>query len=202
MKADYDQIAEQWIAARTRLPPRDRELFERFCAALPPGAAVLDFGCGAGVPMARELAERGFAVTGVDRSAKLLAAARAAVPGATFHRAEFDAFELAEGAYSGIVFWDALFHLPRAEHVPLLRRLHAALAPGGHLLLTSGGCDDAIPAFTDFMYEVEFFYDAYPPAELRRHCAALGFCVVDDVLLNTPDGARDKGRLGLLLARG
>ena len=66
----YDRIAERYAAWTGETWQGDRArigglLFER----LPPGAAVLDLGCGTGVPVARALAKR-FAVTGVDISAR------------------------------------------------------------------------------------------------------------------------------------
>jgi SAM-dependent methyltransferase len=51
---------------------------------LPPGAAVLDVGCGCGVPVARSLAAAGHAVTGVDLSEVQVDRARRLVPAATF----------------------------------------------------------------------------------------------------------------------
>ena len=55
--------------------------------ALPAGAAVLELGCGAGIPTTQRLAAR-FAVTGVDISARQIALARHNVPNATFMRAD------------------------------------------------------------------------------------------------------------------
>ena len=52
------------------LPPLGEA--ELICAALPPGADVLDLGCGTG-RVARGLIERGHAVVGVDQSAEMLA---------------------------------------------------------------------------------------------------------------------------------
>lgn len=48
-----------------------------------PGAAVLDLGCGNGIPVARRFAGR-YAVTGVDFSPVQVDRARALVPAATF----------------------------------------------------------------------------------------------------------------------
>ena len=47
---------------------------------VPPGGAVLDLGCGCGVPVARELAGHGLAVTGVDLSEAQVRRARRLVP--------------------------------------------------------------------------------------------------------------------------
>lgn len=50
---------------------------------LPPSAAVLDIGCGSGVPIARALVSDGFTVWGIDASPSLVAAYRRNLPGMT-----------------------------------------------------------------------------------------------------------------------
>lgn len=200
MKADYDRIAFDWIGARRELPPTDRMLIESFLERLPSSARVLDLGCGSGRPIAMLMAERGCAVHGVDRSAAMLTEARQNVPGATFELGEIED-QPSRGPWDGVVCFDALFHLPRASHEPLLQRIFHALVPGGMLLLTSGGSLGDEGPFIDRMFGVEFFYDAFPREELVERCVALGYAVELRAMLNEPDGGRDKGRLGLLLSK-
>src|SRR5262245_35224225 len=84
--AAYDRIAPLWRADRAGTPEsfRERRLVDRLVAPLPPGARVLDVGCGCGEPIAAYLAARGFAVSGLDGSARQIESARVAVPGAAF----------------------------------------------------------------------------------------------------------------------
>jgi cyclopropane fatty-acyl-phospholipid synthase-like methyltransferase len=60
---------------------------QRLRQLLPAGASVLDLGCGAGVPVARDLTVDS-AVTGVDVSAVQINRARRLVPAATFVQAD------------------------------------------------------------------------------------------------------------------
>jgi len=55
---------------------------------LPVSGAVLDLGCGCGVPVARFLADAGYHVTGVDISDVQIERARRLVPAGTFVRAD------------------------------------------------------------------------------------------------------------------
>ena len=105
-------------------------------------------------------------------------------------------------AWDGIVIFDVLFHLPRAMQEQIIARARTALDPGGPLLLTAGGSVTDVGPFTDTMFGAEFWYDAFPRSELVELCVALGYRAEVEVLLNEPDGGRDKGRLGLLLTRG
>jgi ubiquinone/menaquinone biosynthesis C-methylase UbiE len=64
----YDQIAETYAAWVERGGSGHRQSHLAVLEAeLPDGARILDLGCGAGIPVARDLAER-FEVTGVDIS--------------------------------------------------------------------------------------------------------------------------------------
>lgn len=200
MKADYDLISDDWANLRKTLPEKDNALFEFFIEKLPERAEILDLGCGTGVPIAKLLSDNGFRVTGVDRSANLLAKAGENVPSADFLRAEMEDYKIA-GVYGGVVLWDALFHLPRAEHRAILEKVFDSLTLGGLLILSSGGSQESLPPFVDFMFGVPFFYDAHPVNAFIDICNDIGFAVARYELLNEPDGDRDKGRIGVVLSK-
>ncbi|MFD3946477.1 class I SAM-dependent methyltransferase [Streptomyces sp. NPDC058579] len=63
-------------------------------SAVPPGASLLELGCGAG-RVTRPLVERGFAVTAVDESEEMLDAVRERVPGAETVRSPIESLDLA-----------------------------------------------------------------------------------------------------------
>src|SRR5687767_6160699 len=80
----YEDNAAAWTEARGR-EMWEQAWVDKLIAGLAPGAAILDIGCGNGLPIAGYLAGRGFRVTGIDSSPSLIAAARANVPSAEFH---------------------------------------------------------------------------------------------------------------------
>ncbi|MCE7600207.1 class I SAM-dependent methyltransferase [Vibrio fluvialis] len=200
MKTDYDAIAEDWNRLRTHLPAPDLALFELFRCYIPPQGRVLDLGCGHGIPIAAMMTERGFTLTGVDRSERLLSLARSAMPQQEWIQSELESFEPV-GYYHGVIIWDSMFHLPRHEHLTLLGKVFEALEPEGVVILSSGGSDTDLPPFTDIMLGHEFFYDAFPVSVLLRHCREMGFRILRHELVNEPDGGRDKGRLGVVLQK-
>src|SRR5919199_6316585 len=61
---------------------------------LPPGARVLDVGCGTGVPTAQLLVEAGMEVVGIDSSPAMLRLAEANVPRGTFYLMDMTAPQL------------------------------------------------------------------------------------------------------------
>lgn len=105
---------------------------------LPANAAVLDLGCGCGVPVARSLAVAGHRVTGVDISEVQIGRARDLVPEAVFVRADALAVEFGPASFDAVVCLYALIHLPLDAQPVLLRRIARWLRPSGWLLATAG----------------------------------------------------------------
>lgn len=179
MPNPYDLIAERWDANGREF--RERRYVDLAVRDLPPGARVLDVGCGTGRPVARYLAGRGFRVVGVDSSAAMLDIARRVVPEAELIQADMVGMELA-GGFAAAVMWDSLFHVPRAHHRAVYRKLRDALRPGGRLLLSTGGTGDE--GFTSEMYGETFFYSGFAPEEtldlLRSEGFEVELCEVDD----------------------
>src|SRR5687768_13505829 len=109
----YDRIAERYAAWAGETWDGGRAKFGRLLLdRLPPRAAVLDLGCGTGVPVARELAKR-FTVTGVDISARSIELARKNVPGATFLHADMASITFPPAAFDAVVAFYSIIHLPR-----------------------------------------------------------------------------------------
>jgi 2-polyprenyl-3-methyl-5-hydroxy-6-metoxy-1,4-benzoquinol methylase len=150
LRESWDRNAAAWTDAVRggHIPSRragtDAAVVE--AAARLGGRRVLDVGCGEGW-LARALAERGFAVTGIDGSAELVERARAAGGGTfrtlRYEEAEADPARL-DGPYDTIV---CNFALLGERVAPLLRALAAALARGGRVLVQTvhpfTACGDA-----------------------------------------------------------
>jgi len=105
---------------------------------LPARAAVLDLGCGCGVPVARSLVAAGHQVTGVDISEVQIGRARGLVPAAAFIRADATKIEFAAGSFDAVVCLYAMIHMPLAAQPALIGRIARWLRPPGWLLMTVG----------------------------------------------------------------
>lgn len=136
VEAGYDRMAEQYLATKDPEDPLALAALEDLASLLPPGAAVLDLGCGAGVPVTRRLTDRGFAVTGVDVSARQLELARRNVPEGTFLKADMTEIAFAPETFDAVVAFHSIIHVPRTDHPALLARIHRWLKPGGAFLAT------------------------------------------------------------------
>lgn len=132
----YERQAAVWDAQRPR-GLQERGWIDRALAGAAPGAPVLDLGCGAAEPIAAYLIGQGFAVTGLDAAAAMLAIARDRFPAADWVQGDMRALDLPT-RFAAIIGWDSFFHLGQADQRALIPRLVRHLAPGGRLLLTVG----------------------------------------------------------------
>lgn len=189
VQAGYDAIAGAYLdwSARSSDPGRER-LLPEFIARLPEGAAVLDLGCGAGLPSTQLLAKR-FRVTGVDISAAQLAAARRNVPGATFFQADLASVDLPAGSFDGVVALYSISHVPRDEHAALFRRIAGWLAPGG-VFLASLGARDSPDWQGEWVGGQQMFFSSFAASVNRELVKRAGFEPLIDEVIETdePEG--------------
>lgn len=99
-----------------------------FLALLPPGASILELGCGAGGDTAEMLA-RGFNVRPTDGSPEMAGVAARGLgrPVETLLFHELDEVE----AYDGVWANACLLHVPRGQLASVLALIRRALKPGG-----------------------------------------------------------------------
>ncbi|HEX8130269.1 MAG TPA: methyltransferase domain-containing protein [Pyrinomonadaceae bacterium] len=188
MQNSYDNIAEQWHAHVREQTYVDRVLgyVDQVLEGLPPGARVLDLGCGTGNLIARYIVRRGYRVIGVDQSEKMLEIAKAELPEAKFIHSDMVEIEFAE-KFAAAVAWDSVFHVERQYHSAIYRKLASILERGGRLLLSVGGSDidssvgdcapndSGVEGFTSEMFGHTFFYSGYAPQVARKLLEAEGF---------------------------
>lgn len=104
---------------------------------LPQGAAVLELGCGCGLPVAQILAPR-MRYLGVDMSPVQIERARHLVPAGRFQCADMSSLDFEPGSFDAVIALYAIIHLPLVEQPPLLQRMATWLRSGGQLLMTTG----------------------------------------------------------------
>lgn len=136
--AGYNQVADAYREQFEVSATRDRWL-QCLIERLPrSGAHVLDLGCGAGVPVARELVNLGHSVVGVDGSAEQIARAYQNVPGATFIQADMCEVQLDDASFDAIGAFYSINHVPAAEQGALFGKLGRWLKPKGTLVVSLG----------------------------------------------------------------
>jgi SAM-dependent methyltransferase len=134
----YDSIARQWLGPH--LAKNGIRQHEHALKFRPGGGLALDVGSGCNGRFIRLLAGHGYEVEGLDVSAKMIALAREREPGVTFHHADVCEWIPAK-QYDFITAWDSIWHVPLDRSESVLRKLCAALSPGGVFIWTTGGVD-------------------------------------------------------------
>ncbi len=156
LRETFDEVAQAYDRVRPDYP---EPLFDDLVqlSALPPGADVLEVGCGTG-KATRQLARRGYPMTCLEPGPNLAAVARANLAAFSDVNVVTSSFETwdAAGARFGLVFAATSWHWVD----PDLRYLKAAdlLEPGGSLAVW--GATLAFPAgFDPIFTEMQQVYD-------------------------------------------
>src|ERR1700676_3820454 len=103
-QTSYDVVADEYVRRifdELQHKPLDRELLDRFAAAVRDVGPVCDLGCGPG-HVARYLHERGVQVFGVDLSAGMVEQASCLTPTIPFRQGDMLALEATDESWAGI----------------------------------------------------------------------------------------------------
>jgi 2-polyprenyl-3-methyl-5-hydroxy-6-metoxy-1,4-benzoquinol methylase len=160
----------------------EKPFLDSFAALLPAGATVLDIGCGSGDPIAANLIERGFALTGIDSSATLINLCRSCLPGAEWHVTDMRHLSL-DRRFAGLIAWHSLFHLTMNEQRQMFQRFAEHAEPDAVLMFTSGPSEAV--AIGSFEGE-PLFHASLSADEYRRLLGEHSFEVVEHSV-ETPD---------------
>jgi len=130
----WEAVAASFIAARSMI---GADTLRSWARLLPEGAAVLDLGCGAGIPVTQVLVSRGCRVHGVDASPTLVAAYRERFPSLPVACEPVETSGYFGRHFDAAVAVGLMFLLPEATQRDLIARVAALLSPGGHFLFTA-----------------------------------------------------------------
>ena len=188
--AGYDAMAERYLAWSGLRPSAARLRYLALAQELiPPGADVLDLGCGAGIPMTAALAA-GRQVTGVDISSAQIALARVNVPSASFIQADLTTLDLPAASLDAVVAFYSLTHVPRADHGALFGRIRSWLRPGG-VFLASLGVEDSPDEIEADWLGVDMFFSHFSARVNRRLIAEAGFQIERADVVTEPEDRHD-----------
>jgi SAM-dependent methyltransferase len=187
VREGYDLAADAYLAARPA-DGGDVALLRALITRLRSGDAVLDAGCGAGVPVMRHLAEAGLATVGLDFSPAQLALACENVPGAPLVRGDLAALPYAERSFAAAVSFYAVIHVPRADHRAVFGEIRRVLRPGGLALLCLGANDLPEDHDRESWLGEPMFWSHFDAETNLRLLSSAGFEVLHDEIVPDPMG--------------
>jgi 2-polyprenyl-3-methyl-5-hydroxy-6-metoxy-1,4-benzoquinol methylase len=135
----YESVAAEFLAGRGRAPSTAvgaREV-RAWARRLPRGAAVIDIGCGSGLPLTKILVSEGLNVYAIDAALSLVEAFRHNLPETPIACESVEDSSFFNRTFDGVLAWGLLFLLQPEAQRSLIQSMADILAPGGRLLFTS-----------------------------------------------------------------
>ena len=173
--AGYDDVADAYLE-RFRISTVRQKWLRRLVDGLPPmGGRVLDLGCGAGIPVARDLTALGHIVVGVDGSPQQIVRARQNVPRATFIEADMCSVRFEAGSFDAVGAFYSITHVPPAQQGALIANIAKWLKPGGTLVASFG--TGASAEWTGDWLGTTMFFGHLGETETLRFLAQTGLLV-------------------------
>ncbi|MBI4080596.1 MAG: class I SAM-dependent methyltransferase [Candidatus Levybacteria bacterium] len=165
-KQSYDEHAEEFASFAAAFRGKLKQWIASFADQLKANDQVLDVGCGAGRD-AHYFIEHGLHVTGIDNSEKLIDLAKIKVPDGAFFVMDFEELPLPKESFEGVWASASLVHVPRENLLPILKRIHALLKPGGVFFSSwRVGKGEKFTVEKRGNAELKRYYTYYDPEEL------------------------------------
>jgi SAM-dependent methyltransferase len=130
----WEAVAEEFMRLRS---PTGLATIRNWAASLPRGGSVLDVGAGSGEPLTAALIEEGFDVSAVDASPTMVAAFQRRFPGVEVACEPAETSHFFDRTFDGALAIGLVFLLPVDSQSELIRRMAAALKPGGRWLFSA-----------------------------------------------------------------
>ncbi len=169
----YDEICPQWDEYRKKTSVN--KCIADFSRRLKPNSSILDVGCGTGYPIDFFLSERGFRITGIDSSAKMIEkAASLKLKNTEYHVAELFGFRTEE-KFDAIIAFDCLWHIGHDNQKYIYGTIASLIKKGGYFIFTHGKKDGEI--YGEMMGQT-FYYSALDAEEVKKILISEGFEII------------------------
>lgn len=132
----YEEIAHWFDDARTKTL-MESEYLNLIVNVIPAGGSVLDLGCGTGEPIAQFFIDKGFKVTGIDGSKKMIELCKQRFPNAKWIISDMRDINFNQ-QFDVILAWHSFFHLDQDSQRKMFKLFENHISPGGILAFTSG----------------------------------------------------------------
>ncbi|HVE44866.1 MAG TPA: class I SAM-dependent methyltransferase [Gammaproteobacteria bacterium] len=138
----YNEIVDWFDDARTKTLMESGYL-NLIVDSVPAGSSVLDLGCGTGEPIAQFFIEKGFKITGVDGSEKMIELCKKRYPNEQWIVSDMRDIKLNQ-QFDVVLAWHSFFHLDHDSQRKMFKIFDVHIKPGGILAFTSGEEEDEV----------------------------------------------------------
>ena len=135
----YEGIAPEFLVRRGsgRSTGIGVNQVRKWCRTLPPGAAVIDLGCGPGFPITEVLVAESLNTFGVDAAPSFVQAFKRNLPNTPVVCEAIQDSRFFNRTFDGVLAWGLMFLLSPEDQRHLIERIAGILVPGGRLLFTA-----------------------------------------------------------------
>jgi cyclopropane fatty-acyl-phospholipid synthase-like methyltransferase len=139
VKTGYNKIAKKYSSNRDQF--KNNKYLDKLVNLLKPGSKILDIGCGSGVPIDKYLFDQGFEIKGIDISEEQIKLAQKNLPKCNLEVKDIAKLKKDEYSVDAVVSFYTIFHIPRENHLDLLKKIKTYLNKNGLLLITMGSSE-------------------------------------------------------------
>jgi ubiquinone/menaquinone biosynthesis C-methylase UbiE len=187
IRESYDRLADEYarrLFNELEHKPVDRELLNRFAAALAGRGSICDMGCGPG-HVARFLRDAGATVFGLDLSSLMMVQARKLSPDISFREGNILALDLPEGSLAGIAAFYAIVNIPHKSLPIVFREMARVLQSGGLLLLAFHVGDEVLHEEELWGEQISMDFFLFQTSAIRHHLENAGM-VIEEIIEREP----------------
>ncbi len=171
----YESSASSYAAKVDSLHPY-REA-DRFLSMIPPTGKIIDIGCGSGRD-AKNFSEKGYVVTGIDFSSKMIQIAQEKAPKANFHVMDMRSLNF-DSIFDGAWANASLLHLSKNEFSNVLKSISKSLKSDGLFFIKlKKGSSEGLELDSRY-HNIEKFYCYHDEQDLKELLLATGFTILD-----------------------
>ena len=172
LKSTYNKIAEDW-AKDHAVDTWWIEGTDKFCSVIKPKSSILDVGCGAGFK-SKYLTDKGFKVTGVDFSEKMIEAAKRKYSSIDFDVVDLYDLDTYKKKFDAVFAQAVLLHVPKSRIVEVLEKMRDKLNEGGFLYIAvkerrEGEVEEGVKEENDYGYQYKRFFSYFNLPELEDY---------------------------------
>lgn len=191
LKSTYNKIAKDWMSNHNS-DTWWKDGTAKYSSFLNPQSTILDVGSGAG-QKAKYFVEKGFEVTGIDFSEKMVELAKKQVPTAKFFTKDIKQPLEFETLFDGVFAQAVLLHIPKNEILDVLKNIITPLKDGGYLYiavkeLKPGNKEEVIVKENVYGYDFERFFSYFTLEEMKKYLDKIKLTIVYETITKSPEG--------------
>lgn len=210
VEQSYDRIAPEYLKWTSSFSSPRLTFLDKLLPLLPSRSstapAILELGCGAGVPCTQILAKCASRLVAVDISSAQLELAKENVEGGgggdgtvEFLKKDMHELEFADESFDAVLGFYSIIHLPREEQVAMMEKVGAWLKPGGYFLANFAAGESEENWNENWLVEGSgMFWSSWDEGKTLKMVRGAGLEVLEGSVVWEDEGSAGERNVGFL----